>query len=617
MVLQSVHDIAVRAAENKAESGSTSRRIKRSILVETATVTEQGARWLLEIEMEEEEGGKGGERTTVRIGDRDEDVDVLSSRIEAATHGYMSAGAIRSVAVRGNLYALLQWLDDGGAQAIDDMMAQRHAHVHSLSHDMADDVGACRIVEGMLRAALAGRPIIRAVFKIVEGIHMEEEGRVGDARAAFETALEDCRAHRGGDGKDGAQALVCAGHALAHLGREGEAKAALRDAIGADRNCHLAHLQLGHLALLAGQYADADTSYARAAEIRPSYAPARVFRGHALLIQDKPGGGREVAQYDDGLALDPRDVSAHMGRGLAMAAQGLHDKAISHFEEAARIDPDDAATHVAIGHVLEALGRVEEAVDAYKTAIETGSGIGPWGRGAAAGRVVDRMIRIKYRLGGASAHIGMAGALSMMGMPEKALALYRDTADIDGYSAEARAGTARMLAVLGQWEAAVPEYRAAIGLDPRNAGSRIGLASALSKTGRPEEAVPEYRAAIGLDPRNAGSRIGLADSLSNTGRPKEAVPEYRAAIGLDPRSAEAYIGLADALSEMGRPKEAVPEYRAAIGLDPRSAEAYIGLANALSATRMTTEAQRMYERAVELDPDIDKKRYKTSSNWGV
>ena len=68
---------------------------------------------------------------------------------------------------------------------------------------------------------------------------------------------------------------------------------------------------------------------------------------------------------------------------------------------------------------------------------------------------------------------------------------------------------------------------------------------------------------------------------------------------------------------MGRPKEAVPEYRAAVGLDPRSAEAYIGLANALSATRMTTEAQRMYERAVELDPGIDKRRYKTFSNWGV
>ena len=90
-----MHDIAVRAAENKAESGSTSRRIKRSILVETATVTEQGARWMLEIEIEEEEGGKGGERTTVRIEDRGEDVDVLSSRIEAVTHGYMNAGAIR------------------------------------------------------------------------------------------------------------------------------------------------------------------------------------------------------------------------------------------------------------------------------------------------------------------------------------------------------------------------------------------------------------------------------------------------------------------------------------------------------------------------------------------
>ena len=617
MVLQNVHDIIVRVAENWADSGSRSRRVKRSILVESATVTEQGVRWVLEIELEEEEGGKGGARTTVRIEDRDEDVDVLQSRIEAATHGYMSAEAVRSVAVRCSLDVLLRWLDEGGAQAIDGMMGQRHAHVHSLSHDVPDDVAACRIVEGMIRAALAGRPIIRALFMLVKGVHMEVEGRAGGARAAYETALEDSRAHRGGDGKSNAHALVCAGHALAHLGREGEAEAALWDAIEADEYCHLAYLELGHLALLGGRPAVADERYAKAAGIDPSYAPARVFRGHALLIQDKPGGGREVVQYDGGLALDPYDVSAHVGRGLAMAAQGLHAKAIPHFEEAVRIDPDDGATYVAIGHAQTVLGRYKEAVDAYETAIETESGIGPWGRGAPAGRGVDGVFRLKYKLGGTSAHIGLAGALSRMGMPERALAIYRAAAGIDGGNAEAHAGAARMLAARGQWEAAVPEYRAAIGIDPRDAGSRLGLAVALSNLGRPEEAVPEYRAAIGIDPRDARARRGLAGALSKMGRPEEAVPEYRAAIGIDPRDARARRGLAGALSNLGRAEEAVPEYRAAIAIDPRDARAYLGLAYALSATRMTTEAQRMYERAVELDPGIDKGRYKTHSRWGV
>ena len=116
--------------------------------------------------------------------------------------------------------------------------------------------------------------------------------------------------------------------------------------------------------------------------------------------------------------------------------------------------------------------------------------------------------------------------------------------------------------------------------------------------------------------RLEGGGVG-ADSLLNAGRPEEAAQEYRAAIGLDPRNARARLGLADSLLNAGRPEGAAQECRAAIGIDLSNAEAYIGLANALSATRMTTEAQRMYERAVELDPGIDKRRYKTFSNWGV
>ena len=618
IVLLALHDIMVKAAENKADSGGVILRIRRSIVIESAAVIEKIIQWALERKMKSEgggkggKGGKGGERDTVRIEDMGVDADVPRSRLDAAMRGGLSAAAVRSAAATCELPALARLMDRGGAQRVDAMMNQRHGYVHWLSHEEPDDIGACDTAENVVRAVLDGSPLYRAAVKLAEGSCMRTAGREGDACAAYEVALEDCRAC-GGSGPDAAQALVCAGLALARLGRTGEAEATLRDAAEADSRSPLAHLELGHLALLDGHPVDADRSYATAARIDPSYAPARVFRGHAQLMRKEPGGRLAVVQYDGGLALDPNDVSAHVGLGLAMAEQGRHAEAVAHFERGIRIDPEDAAPRVALGHTLVALGRDPEAAAAYEGAIEMAARFGP--RDSAADSGVDKTVRLRYRLGGASAHIGLAGAMARMGRPERALVHYREAVGIGGSSssstAVAHAGAARMLATLGRWEEAVTEYRRAAEIDPPGAEARLGLADALSKAGRHEEAVPEYRRAAEIDPASARARLGLAESLSETGRPWEAVPEHYAAIGLDPGSARAYIGLANALSKAGRHEEAVPEYHAAIGLDPGSARAYIGLADALSALGMTAEAQRAYDRAVDLDPSIDRGRYST------
>ena len=120
--------------------------------------------------------------------------------------------------------------------------------------------------------------------------------------------------------------------------------------------------------------------------------------------------------------------------------------------------------------------------------------------GTATSRGADRAIRLRYRLGGASAYLGLAGDMARTGRPERVLALYREAADIDGGSAEARAGAARMRPELGQFEAAVPEYRRAIELDPRSARAHLGLAKALSTKRMTTEAQRAYERAVELDP---------------------------------------------------------------------------------------------------------------------
>ena len=578
MVVQSLHDAFVRAAENKADSGGTNRRIRRSVTIESGTVAEKVAQDALERYLE---AVGGDDRTDVRIEDIGRVASVSTARLKASMGIYLTANAIREVAVRCGLTALLRWLDEeGGMAALDAMLKPRHAHVHSLAHGSPDDVGACATVGELLHAALDGRPADLVVALLVEGSIMDMAGRVDDARAAYEAALAICRVHMDGR-RENAWAHVCAGHALAHLGMAGEAEAALWDAIRADPDSPLAYLELGHLALLDGRYGDAGVMYARSAEIDPSYAPAYVFRGNALLMTEGADGRLAVKMYDGAPVVDPYDITAPMGRGLSLAGRGLHAEAAVHFERAIDVDPDDAVPRVALGHAMAALGCDAEAAWAYATAIEAGerTGLGI----ASAGVRIDRASRLGYRLGGVSAHLGLADVLSGTGRHGDALAYCREAADLDPSSAGAHAGAARSLVALGRWE----------------------------------EAVPAYRRAAELDPGSARAHLGLADSLSNTNRPEEAVPAYRRAAELDPGSARAHLGLADSLSNTNRPEEAISAYRTAIGLDQHNAEAHLGLADALSMTGWSTEAQWAYERAAALDPGIERRYYGTSDGWGV
>jgi protein O-mannosyl-transferase len=57
---------------------------------------------------------------------------------------------------------------------------------------------------------------------------------------------------------------------------------------------------------------------------------------------------------------------AYYNLGLALAAEGLHDKAIAQYENACAITPDDEETLVSFGQSLEAVGRIDEAVKKYR-----------------------------------------------------------------------------------------------------------------------------------------------------------------------------------------------------------------------------------------------------------
>lgn len=157
-----------------------------------------------------------------------------------------------------------------------------------------------------------------------------------------------------------------ASHRLAE-GRLSEAEAALRDAIGLDRNCAQAHAGLGVVLMQRGRLDEAEGSVRRAIALHDDFADAHAILGSVLL---RRGAAREAeAACRRALDLIEYFPQALATLGLALLRQGRPDAAEAACRMAIDVDGEVGSAHAALGTVLLATGRPTEAQDAFHRAV--------------------------------------------------------------------------------------------------------------------------------------------------------------------------------------------------------------------------------------------------------
>jgi tetratricopeptide (TPR) repeat protein len=95
-------------------------------------------------------------------------------------------------------------------------------------------------------------------------------------------------------------------------------------------------------------------------------------RAHANLgVALARNGQRDpaMAQYREGLRLDPRMAETHNNLALAEVDAGARDDAIAHYIEAVRLKPDYPNAHTNLANLLDEQGRSDEAIQHYREAI--------------------------------------------------------------------------------------------------------------------------------------------------------------------------------------------------------------------------------------------------------
>lgn len=158
--------------------------------------------------------------------------------------------------------------------------------------------------------------------------------------------------------------------ALTSLGQLDQAAIHCRRAIELNPKDKAAHISLGKLYLLQGQFADAEASLLRALAIDPSLADAHFYLGNLRSQQGLPQ--EAIESFLRVIEIKPDSLEAHNNLCIALMAQSKYAEAIAHYEQMLAYKPDFVAgySHLASAHLRA--GAPERALQSVRLALKLG-----------------------------------------------------------------------------------------------------------------------------------------------------------------------------------------------------------------------------------------------------
>jgi tetratricopeptide (TPR) repeat protein/2-polyprenyl-3-methyl-5-hydroxy-6-metoxy-1,4-benzoquinol methylase len=202
-------------------------------------------------------------------------------------------------------------------------------------------------------------PASPGIAMIDEGNALEEQGRITEAMARYEAAIQmDPRC---------ARAHLNRGNILLADAKLDEARSAYQLAIACEPNYAAAHFNLGNLNARAGEFELALRNYQEAIGIKPDFADAFVAIGNAF---DSLGRTAEaVDSYQRALTINPDYAEVHFNLGVLEMKQARHDEAIKRMRAAIELSPDFAQAHRTLGIALSKLENLDAAEASLRRAL--------------------------------------------------------------------------------------------------------------------------------------------------------------------------------------------------------------------------------------------------------
>lgn len=321
----------------------------------------------------------------------------------------------------------------------------------------------------------------------------------GEGLARLEKAVALCG--------DVAAPRLSLAEALLERGCLDEAEEHLRQVLLTDPHDPRAHLGLGRLAAVRGQWRASREHLTRSAQRGPAVRATHVLLAevHHRLGDEAAAGQalRQIAAGDEAPWPDPYTeavkrlrvgVQARVDLATHFHAQGRGREAARVLQEAVQRYPDSQLAHQALGRLLVQLG--EPA--AGEPALRRATTLGP------------------ETVGG---RCDLGFALLRQRKFHEAADCYRQAAALKPRHALAHYGLGHCLRELGDEEGALEAFRTAVRCKPDFGEGYRALGSLLAQNGRDAEAIVPLQQALQIQPDDASAKKLLEQSRARTARP--------------------------------------------------------------------------------------------------
>ncbi|EGD60028.1 TPR repeat-containing protein [Novosphingobium nitrogenifigens DSM 19370] len=372
---------------------------------------------------------------------------------------------------------------------------------------------------------------------------------------------------------------------LARQGRMGDALPRAQALLAAHPSAFDAAHLVGVLQATSGAFAQAETAFRRAADLRPADAEIHFMLGVTLQQQGK--ADEAAAAFRRASSLNPQHELALLALGTTLQEIGRTGEALDALERLIRLNPASLDAHNNLGVALIQAGQPDKAAAALETALHL--------RPDAPDTLYNLVAALLSARRFDAALVRSEQLLRMVPRDPQALMQHALVLVEAGRGDEALAHLDAMLAQLPQGAAGAP-LRAAI------LGHR---AIALMALGRPEQALDVYDEALRAAPADADIHANRALALLALRRPYDALVSAQMAARHNSAAPQAHNVLGLAHLRLGEYGAAATAFGQGLALRPDDPDMLSHLATALAELERHDEADRLWARALTLAPNHD------------
>ncbi|HYM06853.1 MAG TPA: tetratricopeptide repeat protein [Terriglobales bacterium] len=291
-------------------------------------------------------------------------------------------------------------------------------------------------------------------------------------------------------------------------------------------------------------------------------------------------------EYEDVIALDPRNAEAHARLGMVYQNAGDLSKAVGSLERALQLDPTLPRVGVLLAFSYLGMGKPREAIPYLEKAFAIEE------EPAMRSLVGQRLVESYFAVGEEEKGLEAVQRLRKLA-PDDPDVLYTAS---KAYANLWNSAVQRMLAKAGN------SYRV-----------HEVFAEALEAQEKYSDAAKEYRQIIQMDPQLPGIHYRLGRMILRSAPSMEAdhmaLVEFQKELEINPLDAQAHTEIAEICLRGQQFGEAIRHFSRASELQPAYAPARLGMGKLLLAQKQTQKGLEQLEIAMKLAPDDEAIHY--------